>query len=291
MYCSEVVPLLRFEKATYTNTESLEATVEVANFSGRVLKGIVPVWTVTDAKGKKLFSGRLQAMDIPIDNGIELGSIHFDLHSITNATELTMELRLEGTSYKNKWNCWVYPDKTQAAAGNVVFTTSLKEAQELLNQDKRVLLNPDTAFIKGVEGRFAPVFWSPVHFPDQPGTMGILCDPQHAALKNFPTDFYSNWQWWDLITSSKTMVLDSLPILTPIVRVIDNFFKNRKMANVIEVKAGQGKLIISSIDLSHNLDKRPAASQLRYSLEQYMNSDAFNPAVELSYKQLEYLIK
>jgi hypothetical protein len=291
MYCSEVVPLLRFEKATYTNAESWEATVEVANFSDRLLKGIVPVWTVTDAKGKKLFSGRLQAMDLPIDNGIELGRINFDLHSITSATELTIELRLEGTPYKNKWNCWVYPNKSQETAGNVVFTTSLKEAHELLNQGKRVLLNPDTAFIKGVEGRFAPVFWSPVHFPDQPGTMGILCNPQHAALKNFPTGFYSNWQWWDLITSSKTMVLDSLPTLTPIVRVIDNFFKNRKMANIIEVKAGKGKLIISSIDLSHNLDKRPAASQLRYSLEQYMNSKEFNPAVELNADQLGHLIK
>jgi hypothetical protein len=291
MYCSEVVPLLRFEKATYTNTEAWEATAEVANFSNNILKGIVPVWTVTDAQEKKLFSGRLKATDIPVDNGTELGAIKLDLHSISSATELTIELRLEGTPYKNKWNCWVYPGKVQEAVNNINFTTSLKEARELLAQGKRVLLNPDTAFINGVEGRFAPVFWSPVHFPDQPGTMGILCDPQHAALKNFPTDFYSNWQWWDLITSSKTMVLDSLPALTPIVRVIDNFFKNRQMANVIEVKVGKGKLIISSIDLSHNLDKRPAAAQLRYSLEKYMNSSEFNPVVELSYKQLEYLIK
>ena len=291
MYCSEVVPLLRFEKATYTNAETWQATAEAANFSSSVLKDIVPVWTVTDAHGKKLFSGRLPATDIPVDNGIELGAITFDLHSISSATELTIELRLEGTPYKNKWNCWVYPPTLQQTGNNVVFTTSVKEARELLNQGKRVLLNPDTAFIKGVEGRFAPVFWSPVHFPDQPGTMGIVCDPQQAALKNFPTDFYSNWQWWHLITSSKTMVLDSLPALTPIVRVIDNFFRNRKMANVIEVKVGKGKLIISSIDLSHNLDKRPAASQLRYSLEKYMNSKAFDPAVELNYDQLGQLIK
>jgi hypothetical protein len=291
MYCAEVVPLLRFQKATYTNTESLDAAAEVANFSSSVLKGVVPVYTVTDQKGKKWFRGRLNAQDIPIGNAIELGKISLDLHSITEAAQLTIELRLQGTSYKNKWTFWVYPAKLKETGNGVVFTTSVKEALQWLEQGKRVLLNPDTAHIKGVEGRFAPVFWSPVHFPNQPGTMGILCNPQHAALQQFPTDFYSNWQWWDLITSSKTMVLDSLPAVTPIVTVIDNFFKNRRMANVIEVKAGKGKLIFSAIDLSHNLDKRPAARQLRYSLEQYMGSNTFNPVVEFTAEQIEHLIK
>jgi hypothetical protein len=291
MYCAEVVPLLRFQKATYTNAESLEATAEAANFGSGVLKGIIPVYTVTDQQGKKWFTGRLNARDLPLDNGIELGKINLDLRSITKATQLTIELRLEGTSYKNNWTFWVYPAQVKETNNNVVFTSSVKEALQLLEQGKRVLLNPDTAQIKGVEGRFAPVFWSPIHFPNQPGTMGILCNPQHAALQQFPTDFYSNWQWWDLITSSKTMVLDSLPAITPIVTVIDNFFRNRKMANVIEVKAGKGKLIISAIDLSHNLDKRPAARQLRYSLEQYMGSPTFNPVVELTAEQIGYLIK
>ena len=63
------------------------------------------------------------------------------------------------------------------------------------------------------------------------------------------------------------------------------------MANVIEVKAGKGKMIISSMDLSHNLDKRPAARQLRYSLESYMGSNTFNPVVELTTEQIKYLIK
>jgi hypothetical protein len=87
------------------------------------------------------------------------------------------------------------------------------------------------------------------------------------------------------------MVLDSLPRLSPVVTVIDNFYKNRRMANVIEVKAGKGKLIISSIDLTHNLDKRPAARQLRYSLEQYMSSASFDPVVALTPDQLKYLIR
>jgi len=291
MYASSVVPLIRFAKAIYTNNERFDASAEVANFSSKTLQSISPVWKVTDQKGNQLFNGELNNLTIPVGNGIALGKIGFDLSSIQNATELTIELKLKGTAYKNCWNIWVYPAKVDLDEKEVVFTVSLKDALKFLKQGKNVLLNPDTTNIKGVEGRFAPVFWSPVHFPDQPGTMGILCNPKHPALTNFPTEFYSNWQWWDLITSSKTMVIDSISTVEPIVRVIDNFYKNRKMANIIEAKVGEGKLILTSINLSQNLDKRPAARQLRYSLQQYMKSKAFLPVIELNIKQLEGLMK
>jgi hypothetical protein len=291
MYTAPVVPLIRFPKAVYTSTELFEAAAEVANFGNKELKNVVPVWTVKDQKGRVLFNGALSSKNIPLGNGIGLDKIGFSLKGITKAEQLTIELLLKGTSYKNRWNIWVYPEHVQRSNKEVVFTTSINDAIRHLNEGRNVLLNPDTAQIKGVQGRFAPVFWSPVHFPDQPGSMGILCNPKHAALKDFPTDFYSNWQWWDLITSSKTMIIDSLPAMEPVVRVIDNFFKNRKMANVIEAKVGKGKLVIASIDISNNLEKRHAARQLRYSLEQYMSSKEFLPSIELNSKHLEHLIK
>jgi hypothetical protein len=121
--------------------------------------------------------------------------------------------------------------------------------------------------------------------------MGILCNPGHPALKYFPTDFYSDWQWWDLIASSKTMIIDSLPAMEPIVRIIDNFFKNRKMANIIEAKVGKGKLMLTSMNITHQLDQRPGARQLRYSLEKYMMDISFSPSIELTHEQLEYLVR
>jgi hypothetical protein len=291
MYCSPVVPLLRFAKAVYTNTEAFDATAEIANFSKGTLQKVVPRWTVTDQEGKLVFTGVLNTQTIALGNGMELGKISFDLKEFKEAVQLTIALELKGTPYKNKWNIWVYPEQTTVGRSDVIFTTSLKEALHFLNEGKKVLLNPDTVFINGVEGRFAPVFWSPVHFPNQPGTMGLLCHPNHEALKYFPTEFYSGWQWWDLITSSKTMCIDSLPDMQPVVRIIDNFYKNRKLATIIEAKVGKGKLVLTSLDLSHRLNERPAAKQLRYSLENYMMSASFSPAVELNREQLSFLLK
>ncbi len=91
--------------------------------------------------------------------------------------------------------------------------------------------------------------------------MGILCDPKHPALADFPTEAWSDWQWWHLITGSKTMILDELPAIDPVVRVIDNFFKNRKMANIIEANVSKGKLLLVSADLSPKPpDNRPWSS-------------------------------
>lgn len=290
MYCSAVVPLIRFEKAVYTNNQRFTATAEVANFSNGALKAIIPEWTVEDQTGRRITSGVLPGQDIAVGNGHPLGSFSVALSTIQQATALTIELRLKGTPYHNKWNIWVYPDRNPVVDGAPVFDTTLDDALRHLGEGKAVLLNPDTAVINGVTGRFAPVFWSPVHFPNQPGTMGLLCRPEHPALKDFPTAAFSDWQWWDLVTSSKTLILDSLPAIDPIVRVIDNFFKNRKMAEVIEARVGKGRLVLVSADIRHDLERRPEARQLRYSLERYMGGDGFRPAVELSARQLERLV-
>jgi hypothetical protein len=94
----------------------------------------------------------------------------------------------------------------------------------------------------------------------------------------FPTEFHSNWQWWDLVTKSKFMIIDEFaPKLRPIVQVIDDWNTNRKLGLVFEAKVGRGKLLVCSIDLHSNLDKRPVARQMLHSLVQYMQSDRFDP--------------
>ncbi|MCD2425672.1 glycoside hydrolase family 2 [Niabella pedocola] len=291
MYSSEVVPLIRFSKAVYTNNEVFKVAASVANFSAGPLTKALPQLTIKDQSGKLLFKKEWPAADLPVGNGSRIGETRFALHGLKNATALTVELKLNGTPYKNQWRIWVYPATIEDNADEVYVTRSFSETRRLLAEGKKVLFNPDTAALKGVNGRFAPVFWSPVHFPDQPGTMGILCNPQHPALQQFPTAFHSDWQWWDLITSSKTMILDALPAMTPVVRVIDNFFKNRKMANVIEARVGKGRLLMTSVNITDGLEQRPAARQLRYSFIRYMNSTRFMPETLLTPEQLQLLIQ
>jgi hypothetical protein len=65
--------------------------------------------------------------------------------------------------------------------------------------------------------------------------------------------------------------------LKPLVQPIDTWFMNRRLGLIVEAKAGNGKLIISSADLVSDTARRIAARQLYYSIRQYMLSDRFDP--------------
>ncbi|TKC06976.1 glycoside hydrolase family 2 protein [Pedobacter frigoris] len=291
-FCGPVVPLLRFKKADYTNDERFTATAEIANFLNKAIQPSTVLWEVTDAGKKVVAKGEWRTKEIPVGNENVVGQIDLDLSGIVKAEALTVSVSIKNTDYKNQWNFWVYPAKQPSNIQNVSFTTSIKEAIDKLQQGETVLLNPDTSAIKGVAGRFAPVFWSPVHFPSQPGSMGLLINDKSAAFANFPTENYTNWQWWDLVTHSKSLMLDSISKgINPLVRVIDNFFKNRKMGTVIEAKLGKGKLIICSMDIHTDLEKRTTARQLRYSLMKYASEKSFEPELQLTEEELKGLFK
>jgi hypothetical protein len=148
-------------------------------------------------------------------------------------------------------------------------------------------LNPSMS----LPGKFLPVFWSPVWFPTQkPNTMGILCDPKHPVFAQFPTEFYSNWQWWNLIQNSRTAILSETPAtFRPLVQVIDNLARNDKLGNLFEARVSGGRLLVCCMDLPGIAERDPAARQLLKSLYAYAGSRAFEPAQKLDAEWLARL--
>lgn len=284
-FCSEVVPLIRFPKAVYSNGEVFEAEVELANFYHPWSGGVL-AWTISDGQGRLLARGDLEKRDFPIGNGLTAGKIAYHLNAVQKAERLTIEVSLKNTPYHNSWHIWVYPQSLPDNRGAVLVTQSLREAIAGLEEGKKVLLCPDPDTLKGITGKFVPVFWSPIHFANQPGTMGFLVKPGHKALGAFPTEFHSNWQWWDLAIHSKTLEIQGLPENAIIVRVIDNFVRNKNLGNLFEVRAGRGLLVFSAIDILSSPEKRLPARQLRFSLLNYMNSKDFHPAASMTIDQL-----
>ena len=295
-FCAPVVPLIRFEKAEYTNDEEFKAQIAVANFGGVALKNANVIWEITGSDQVIIASGKTTRVNINLGNDIPAGSIKAALSGVTAAQKLTISVSIENTKYKNSWNIWVYPKKLEQPVEDVVFTTNYKEALAALDQGKKVLLNPAKEMINGVEGKFVQVFWSPVHFPNQPGTMGLLINPKHPAFENFPTDNHTDWQWWDLCKKSTTLELDSIGLLpsTIVLRNIDNFFKNRNMASIVEARVGEGRLLLCTMDIHTDMTNRASARQLKYSLLKYMQGNKFNPSTVLdknSFQKLENRLK
>jgi hypothetical protein len=285
-FCSEVVPLIWMNKAVYKNTEHLRLNFGIANYF-KPMPGQTLKIRLTGDHDQVLHQEEFRKVDIPFGKTSRLGLLEFPLSGINEARQLTIELSVEETNYRNSWPIWVYPEINSEKAGSeIVVTRSFSKAEKALNEGKKVFLNPAPENLNGLEGKFVQVFWSPVHFPNQPGTMGLLIDPAHPAFAFFPTEFYSNWQWWDLCKQSKTLEFGDLPV-RPLVRVIDNFYKNRNLTNLFEAQVGSGKLVFSSIDLSGRLDQRTEAGQLRWSVFRYMKSDAFNPGNRIEFDRIK----
>ena len=286
-FCSPVVPLARFEKATWTTNETFAAQVEIANYYKEDIRGKHILWQLTDKTGYEVGRGKLDAGTFKKGTVTSAGEIHAGLEKVRNAAQLYLKVTIEDTDWENSWSIWVYPPLKELNAGDVVLTQDISQALSALDAGKKVLLSPRPDKLEGLEGKFLPVFWSPVHFPKQAGTMGILYDPKHPALLHFPTEMHSDWQWWNLVKHSKVLVMDSLPDLQPIIEVTDNFVNNRRLASVFETKYGKGKLIMSSIDLlSTESKQKPEVKQLLYSLTQYMNSADFVPTGTVSKQDL-----
>ena len=290
-FCSPVVPLTRFPKAVYTNNELFEATVEIANYAASDIDNKKILWNLFGPGRKSVASGYFDAAHIEKGKNSVIGKISASLNQVTVATCLTLEVAVAETPYKNSWSVWVYPENVAINAGDVCVTDNLEKALSELSKGRKVLLSPPVGALKGIEGKFVPVFWSPIHFPKQAGSMGILCDSGHSALSDFPTENHTDWQWWHLLKNSKTLVVDSIAPVSAIVEHVDNFANNRRLLSVFEATCNGGKLLFSSMDiLSEKNQKYPEIRQLLYSLLNYMNSETFKPCSELPKEDLNKLV-
>jgi F5/8 type C domain/Glycosyl hydrolases family 2, sugar binding domain/Glycosyl hydrolases family 2 len=291
-YCGPTVPLLRLPKRTYTSDETLDAALDLAHYGPADLANVQPVWTIRDERRREVASGKLAALSVPTGKLTPLGKLTASLAGARPPAKLTVTVTLPGTKFSNDWEIWVYPaNVTPVAPPEAVVCRQWAEAKTALAEGRKVLFFPDVADPKqSLRGRFLPVFWSPVWFPSQkPNTMGLLCNPQAPLLQDFPTEFCSNWQWYELMQHSRVFVLDDTPAdYRPLVRVIDNFARNHKLGVVFEGRLGRGQLLVCGFDLL-NLGTDPAARQLLSSLYHYAGSNAFKPKQELGLELLERL--
>lgn len=290
--CAPVVPLARFPKAVYTNNEVFTAELELANYGDGTIEDGELVWSLTGTDGAVVQQGSFSVKQVKLGGGQTVGRLSCQLSNVGEARQLQLRVALKNTDYHNSWNVWVYPAEQQIDYGEVVLTTTLAETRQALEAGKRVLYNPPYKQCVGLPGKFVPVFWSPVHFPEQAGTMGLLLDPTHPAFTHFPTESHTDWQWWSLATQSRTWVVDSISTqLTPLVECVDNFANNRRLTNLFEAKCLNGKLVVCSMDLQHDLQAYPEKKQLLHSLIKYMNSDAFAPSATLDWNEMNRLVQ
>jgi hypothetical protein len=292
-YCGATVPLLRFPKRTYSVKETFSARVQVAHFGPSDLNDAQPEWSIRNETGQLLAKGKLSKLNLPTGRLTELGDINASLSKASVPGKFTVTVSLQNSSISNSWNIWIYPSPAQVVAPkNVIVSHRLDNATKTaLAEGKRVILLPDSLNSKrSLIGSYLPVFWSPtLYYHSNPNTMGILCDPKNPLFSLFPTDDFSNWQWWNLIQGSQTMILNDTPAgFRPLIQVIDNFDRNYKLGSVFEAKVGKGSLLVCTLKLTE--ESLPETAAFLRSLYSYVGSDSFNPSQELDLNTVDKIL-
>jgi len=293
-FCNSTVPLARFPKFVYKNTDTLTAGIELYHYGKAPITNATIQWTLRNDGNQNIVArGAFPPMDIPIGSPIPIGAIHIPLTTIRKPEHLTLTVSVDNTPYTNSWDCWVYPTPPTIASNNIYYTTELDDsARRILDNGGKVFLNAYGKVVKGKEVvmNFTPVFWNTSWFKMRPPhTLGILLDPEHAAFKDFPTSYHSDYQWYRILYKAQPMHLEDFPkSFRPLIQPIDTWFLNRRLALVFEARVGKGLIIVSSANLAEDADD-PAARQLYYSIRKYMLSEKFQPAYTIPYDTIQSL--
>ena len=280
-FCGPQVPLARMAKRVWTGGEPFAADLELANYGPAALTNAVVEWRVTEG-GRLVAADAFPARTIP-DSGLHaVGRVDLRLAAVTSAARRELEVSVRGTGIRNRWSFWVYPAVLPDDPPGVLVVKSLDAAaQEALSKGARVALLP-SGFNSPYATALTPPFWSPIMFANQKQALGLLCDPRHPALRDFPNTGHGDWQWFELLYQASAICLHDTPTsYRPIVQAIDRPDRNHQLALVYETKVGPGKLLVCTLDLHRDLDRRPVARQLRHSLLRYAAGPDFNPSLEI----------
>jgi hypothetical protein len=304
-FCGPVVPLAWLQKRIFTTDDKLEADYGVANFGRDTLK--TPIhFGIRDENGR-VVSGDFvwgAVTDIPVGFKGKAGSFSMDLSKLSAPAAYKLFVSVDsvtGERLENNWNFWLYPAQVEASKTSDVLITSVwADAEKKLAVGGKVLFLPTNADLdpaKCPPMKNVPVFWNiqmtvrpPQNkLPRFDAMLGLLCDTNHPALAEFPTDKNCDWQWTPLINGVRSVNLTAAPReLNPIVWAIDDWNRNWKLGVIFEGNVGPGRLLVSAINLN---DERGGSElkQLRRSLLDYMGGKKFKPTATLTPEQARAL--
>lgn len=301
-FCSSVVPLARFPKFVYTTADTLRVPVELYNAYSEELRGARVRVDISSASSSPTpdYSRLPAGKAIPVGKNFPLTDVTMPLSGISAPAKFTMTVTVtsdNGPAAENKWDFWVYPASVEmpSSAGLHITDTLDAEALSVLKSGGRVLITAAGRVRMGsdVKQTYLPVFWNTSWFKMRPPhTTGAVIDTAHHLFRKFPTDDWTNLNWWELVNKAQVMNLREFPAAyQPPIQPIDTWHVSRKLGMLIEANVLGGRLLMTTMDITNNLESRPVARQMRRAIIEYMNGDSFRPSLTLDSQTITNLFE
>ena len=295
-FFSDRMVLVLFDRYTYENGETFKAEVKVANYGKKPLPGefsytlqaapsghgydSVDSLSGPDSPGRTFITGHRDTSETgtascPPGALTSLGTFSIALTGFTAAAALKLTVTVGDIS--SEYPLWVYPHVEPVCPEGVYETEVFDDkAKEILDRGGRVYVSPHStkeAIPDSIQAQFTTDFWSVGTFPAQEGAMGQLIKKDHPIFRDFPTDEWSDWQWFRM-ASQRAFILPHYQ--DAIITEMDCYVRQRPMAQLYETKYGAGRVLFSSMGLQ-DLQEYPEARMLLDCIYRYLGSDDFDP--------------
>jgi hypothetical protein len=296
--------------------------VHVSNYGAQDITDGVLNWSLL-SEGRQVGGGTLSGVHAPLGSVQRAGEIVVGPAGTDRARklELVLELKAGDASYINRWSLWAFPRRDRLArtgtkvVSNVrwaelsrlypfiqpwngepdpsalLITSNLDaQAKRFLDAGGRVwLLAGREQFERNGDATFLPA---------SGGAQGTVVR-DHPALDGFPHEGFCDLQFYNLLEGAWNFPLDRWPkSLVPMVggvRTTSSFLSKRKDLSrtgyVFAVKAGKGRLLVTTLRLRENLDEAyPEAVYLFDRLLRYASGPSFEPETEAGQELLQRLL-
>lgn len=293
-FCGDIVPLAKFPKFVFQNTDTLNIPIEVYNASEGEIKNADIVYSIVDKDMHNDIIAKYNAT-IKYGKNNEIRPISQQLNGIKTPSKLTLKVSVNGNT--NEWDFWVYPAKVEMPKTKDIYITDTLDSKaiKILTNGGKVLITAGGKIRYGndVKQTYLPVFWNTSWFKMRPPhTTGAYIMNNHPIFKDFTTDSWQNINWWELVNKAQLMNLQEFPEeYQPIYQPIDTWHVSRKLGMIVEANVLKGKLLMTTFDINNNLNKRIVARQLRKSILEYMSGNEFKPEITLDIKVIRDLFE
>lgn len=296
-FCAPVVPLALMDSLCFWSGDPINIGIALSNFLETSYENTVE-WTVS-GDGIAL-NGVIAAQ--PIKNGevrtVGCIDLQKDLASLEAPRQLTLSLK--SGEYSNTYRFWVYT-KAQTEAKVLIANKFNADVKKALENGEKVVLIPEHKDIEAqsIEGMLTPDYWNYAMFktisennkrPVSPGSLGLIFDENNPFFAGFPSLGRSDWQWWSIVRNSRPLILNTLPKeYRPMVQVVDNIERNHKLGLLIDLKVGNGSLLICQTNLDA-IASTPEGASYRNAVLNYAASDSFAPTTGVTAADVETLL-
>ena len=292
-----VVPLALMDKLCWRYDESFKADIMICNYTENDWdEELYWEWTNGD---KVIIEGSINSR---VTQG-DIASIGSITSVPASSDPMMLTLKLKTGTYANEYNVWFYPNSEKRVdKKQIVFADTLdKKTLKALKKGKTVLLTPDFHSIEkqSIAGLFTPDYWNYAMFksisennkkPVSPGSLGMMMNKNHSLFEEFPTEGYSDWQWWCIAKNSRPLILNTFKKdYYPLIQTVDNVERNHKLGILMEFKVGKGKLLISTTDL-YTISDYVEGRQYCHAILNYITSSHFNPTTEITEEELRTIL-